>query len=92
MTTRVTCHCDGCGQQMPAEKLRPLFTVQRAAPRPTESLWDAFNAAADQQWRPLKLGDLCQECMAEMIDRVHVQPRELEPGVVDRILEGLNLD
>jgi hypothetical protein len=89
MTTRVRCWCDLCGTEMLAEKLRPVFTVQRASTR--DLMWGSMpGEQADQQWRTLKLGDGCGACLERLTREFHAAPTELDPGIVDRILGGMD--
>lgn len=92
MTTRVRCWCDLCGTEMAAERLRPVFTVQRTQPtRMSETLWlTQGNGEQPEQWRPLKLGDACGDCLGRVTREFHAAPTELDPGLVDRILGGLD--
>jgi hypothetical protein len=89
MTTRVRCFCDVCGTEMVAERLRPVYTIQRITGEP---LWLTQGHSDQQppQWRSVKLGDACGACLERVTRQFGAAPHELDPGIVDRILGGMD--
>lgn len=84
MTAKVRCWCDVCGEEMPAERLHPVLTIERD-PTASPALW-----AIEPQWRQSKLGDACATCLRNVRLQFRKAPVEIDPAVVDRILEGMD--